>query len=100
MQFEQERGHIASSIKCYMKQHGVSEQQTYDEFHKQIEKAWKDIDEEFLIPTAVPLLFLSRLLNFARSGDVMYKDQKDIFTHLTEVMKNNISMLLIDPVPI
>ena len=30
----------------------------------------------------------------------MYKDHKDIFTHLREVMENNITMLLIDPVPI
>ena len=83
-----------------MKQHGVSEQQAYDEFHKQIENAWKDINEECLRPTAVPMLLLSRLLNFALSGDVMYKSHKDIFTHPGEVTKNNISMLLIDPVPI
>ena len=100
MQFEQERGHIASSIECYMKQHGVSEKQAYGEFHKQLENAWKDINEECLRPTAVPMLLLSRLLNFARSGDVTYNGQKDIFTHPGEVMKNNISMLLIDPVPI
>ena len=100
MQFEQERGHIASSIECYMKQHGVSEQQAYEEFHKQLENAWKDINEECLRPTAVPLLLLSRLLNFARAADVVYKGKKDAFTHLGEVMKNNISMLLIDPVPI
>ncbi|KAL6311327.1 hypothetical protein AAG906_025540 [Vitis piasezkii] len=98
--FEQERGHIASSIECYMKQHGVSEKQAYGEFHKQLENAWKDINEECLRPTAVPMLLLSRLLNFARSGDVMYKAHKDIFSHPEEVMKNNISMLLIDPVPI
>ncbi|KAL6311311.1 hypothetical protein AAG906_025527 [Vitis piasezkii] len=85
--FEQERGHIASSIECYMKQHGVSEQQAYEEFHKQLENAWKDINEECLKPTAVPMLLLSRLLNFARAADVMYKGQKDEFTHLGEVMK-------------
>ena len=100
MQFEQESGHIASSIECYMKQHGLSEQQAYEKFHKQLENAWKDINEECLKPTAVPMLLLSRLLNFARAADVMYKGQKDEFTHLGEVMKNNISMLLIDPVPI
>nr|QBL52481.1 trans-beta-farnesene synthase [Vitis vinifera] len=98
--FEQESGHIASSIECYMKQHGVSEQQAYEEFHKQLENAWKDINEECLRPTAVPMLLLSRLLNLCRAADVVYKGQKDAFTHLGEVMKNNISMLLIDPVPI
>ncbi|XP_039064209.1 probable terpene synthase 2 [Hibiscus syriacus] len=24
--FEQERGHVASAVECYMKQHGVSEE--------------------------------------------------------------------------
>ena len=67
-----------------MKQHGVSEQQAYDELHKQIENAWKDINEESLRPTAVPMLLLSRLLNFARSGDVMYKGHKDMFSHPEE----------------
>ena len=82
MQFEQERGNIASSIECYMKQHGVSEQQAYEEFHKQLENAWKDINEECLRPTAV--------LNFSRAADEVYKGQKDAFTHLGEVTKNNI----------
>uniref|UniRef100_A0A5B7AU55 Putative Terpene synthase 21 isoform 3 n=1 Tax=Davidia involucrata TaxID=16924 RepID=A0A5B7AU55_DAVIN len=42
--FEQRRGHVASAVECYMKQHGVSKQQlVHDEFHKQVADAWKDI---------------------------------------------------------
>ncbi|RVW68217.1 Sesquiterpene synthase [Vitis vinifera] len=54
----QERGHIASSIECYMKQHGVSGETSIRGFHKQLENAWKDINEECLRPTAVPMLLL------------------------------------------
>ncbi|KAI5333421.1 hypothetical protein L3X38_023552 [Prunus dulcis] len=53
--FEKERGHVASSIDCYMKQYGVSEEETLDVFNKQVVDLWKDINEELLIkPTAVP----------------------------------------------
>ena len=55
------------------------------------------MNEECLKPSVVPMLLLSRLLNFARAADVIYKDQKDMFTHPGEVMKTNIRMLLIEP---
>ncbi|WKA11631.1 hypothetical protein VitviT2T_029111 [Vitis vinifera] len=66
--FEQERGHIASSVECYMKQYSVSNQHAYHELNKQVEKAWKDINQEFLRPTAIPMPLLTRVLNFARTG--------------------------------
>ena len=46
MQFEQKRGHVASGIECYMKQYGVSEEQVYSEFYKQVENAWLDINKK------------------------------------------------------
>ncbi|KAL6315896.1 hypothetical protein AAG906_013240 [Vitis piasezkii] len=70
--FEQERGHNASSIECYMKQHGVSEQQASQSSSQ----------------------FCS-----IRRCDVQ-GGHKDMFSHPEEVMKNDISMLLMDPVPI
>ncbi|RVW14958.1 (-)-germacrene D synthase [Vitis vinifera] len=68
--FEQKRGHVASAVECYMKQHGASEQETHNEFNKQVRDAWKDINEECLIPTAVPMPILMRVLNLARVIDV------------------------------
>ncbi|MFQ6635362.1 hypothetical protein Gotur_011649, partial [Gossypium turneri] len=49
---ERERGHVSSAVECYMKQYGVSMQEAYDELYKQLNNAWKDINEEFLKPTA------------------------------------------------
>ncbi|XP_022734497.1 probable terpene synthase 2 [Durio zibethinus] len=97
--FEQERGHIPSAVECYMKQYGVSEQVAYNELNKQIEDAWKDINEEFLKPTAVPVAAFNRILNFTRVIDLIYKDE-DAYTLVGEAVKTSINSLLIDPIPI
>ncbi|CAL8151361.1 unnamed protein product [Prunus armeniaca] len=40
--FEKESGYVASCIDCYMKQHGVSEQETLDDvFNKQVVEGYK-----------------------------------------------------------
>nr|CAN68620.1 hypothetical protein VITISV_013313 [Vitis vinifera] len=97
--FEQKRGHVASAVECYMKQHGASEQETHNEFNKQVRDAWKDINEECLIPTAVPMPILMRVLNLARVIDVIYKNE-DGYTHSGTVLKDFVTSMLIDPVPI
>nr|QWB49540.1 terpene synthase 6 [Aquilaria sinensis] len=53
-EFEQKRGHPASIIECYMKEYGVTRQEVVDELNKQITRAWKDINEEWLLPTTIP----------------------------------------------
>ncbi|KAG6745718.1 hypothetical protein POTOM_050221 [Populus tomentosa] len=97
--FEQKRGHAASGVECYIRQYGLSEQEVYKEFHMQVVNAWKDINEECLKPTAVPMPLLERILNLSRVIDVIYKEE-DEYTHVGEVMKNNIASLLVDSVPI
>ncbi|WKA11671.1 hypothetical protein VitviT2T_029147 [Vitis vinifera] len=95
--FEQKRGHVASGIECYMKQYGASEEEAYDEFQKQVVDAWRDINEEFLRPTVVPMPLLMRVLNLSRVMDVIYTGG-DGYTHVGKVMKNNVASLLIHPI--
>ncbi|XP_050247221.1 sesquiterpene synthase 2-like [Quercus robur] len=97
--FEQERGHAASAIECYMRQHGVSEQVVHDELNRQVANAWKDINEECIRPTVVPMPLLMRVLNLARVIDVIYKEG-DGYTHVGKEMKDNVASVLIDPIPI
>ncbi|XP_061953634.1 sesquiterpene synthase 2-like [Populus nigra] len=97
--FEQERGYAASGVECYIRQYGLSDQEVYKEFHMQVVNAWKDINEECLKPTAVPMPLLERILNLSRVIDVIYKEE-DGYTHAGQVMKNNVASLLIDSVPI
>ncbi|KAM4105628.1 hypothetical protein ACB094_04G005800 [Castanea mollissima] len=97
--FEQERGHAPSAVECYMKQHGVSEQVVHDEFNRQVANAWKDINEECIRPTVVPMPLLMRCLNLTRVLDIIYKEG-DNYTHVGKEMKDNVASVLIDPIPI
>nr|UJH94378.1 germacrene D synthase 2 [Zanthoxylum ailanthoides] len=97
--FEQSRGHVASSVECYMKQYGATEEEAYNVFRKQVSNAWKDINEECLRPTAVPMPLLERIINLTRVMDVVYK-YEDGYTHAGGLMKDFVASLLINPVPL
>ncbi|XVE80509.1 hypothetical protein DITRI_Ditri14bG0145700 [Diplodiscus trichospermus] len=97
--FEQERGHIPSAVECYMKQYGVSEEEACYELNKKITDAWKDTNEEYLKPTAVPVSALNCILNLSRMVDLFEKDE-DAYTHIGEEAKTTITSLLIDPIPV
>lgn len=99
MQFEQKRGHVASSVECYMKQHKVTRQETVDEFYRQVSEAWKDVNEECLHPTSVPMPLLIRIINLARVIDVAYKDG-DGYTFAAFLIKDYVTSLLVDPLPL
>ncbi|XP_043701581.1 (-)-germacrene D synthase-like [Telopea speciosissima] len=94
---EQERGHVCSSVECYMKQHGVTEQEACDEFKRRVENAWKDINQGCIKPTIVPMPFLMRILNLTRMMDVIYK-HGDGYNNASQVLKDYITFLFIDPI--
>ncbi|KAK2378029.1 putative terpene synthase [Trifolium repens] len=98
-EFEQKRDHISSFLECYMKKYNVSREAAIEEGRKRIANAWKDLNEECLRPTEVPMPILTIILNLSRFMDVVYKD-KDNFTHPEGEMKTFSKALLIDPVPI
>ncbi|CDP18846.1 unnamed protein product [Coffea canephora] len=97
-EFEQERGHVASAVECYVNEHGVTKQEAFDELNRQTAKAWKDINGECLNSNAVPMEALQRVLNLAKVICLIYKDE-DGYTHSATVLKDYISLMLVDPVP-
>lgn len=94
---EQERNHVASSVECYMKHYGISEEQTCDLFLKQVEDSWKIINQESLRPTDVPRPLLIPPINLARVCDVLYK-RGDDYNHAGKEMIHYINSLLVDPI--
>ncbi|KAH9803244.1 alpha-terpineol synthase [Citrus sinensis] len=94
--FEQQRGHVASAVECYMKQHGVSEEEAVKVFREKVGNAWKDINEELMRPPVVPMPLLERVLNLARLMDVLYQNN-DSYTN-PHLMKDHVAALLKDPV--
>lgn len=100
MQFEQERGHVASIVECYMKQHGVSQKQAYDELNKIITNLWKDLNEQLLKENAhLPKPVLMCTLNFVRAIDVVYKDI-DGYTNSNTSLKDILVTFLVNPVAV
>ncbi|GFZ06550.1 terpenoid cyclases/Protein prenyltransferases superfamily protein [Actinidia rufa] len=97
--FEQQGGHMASAIECYMKQHGATEEEAIIELYEQVTNAWKDMNAECLYSTNVPMPLLVRVLNLARVINVLYKDE-DGYTHSGTRTKNFVTLVLIDSVPI
>nr|KAJ0206849.1 hypothetical protein LSAT_V11C500243450 [Lactuca sativa] len=90
---EQERNHVASSIECYMKQYGVSKEQTREIFSIQVEDSWKVVNQESLRPTDIPRPLLMPPLNLARVCDVLYKHGDD-YNHAGKEMIYIIESLL------
>ncbi|KAK9041648.1 hypothetical protein V6N11_016739 [Hibiscus sabdariffa] len=98
--FEQKRGHCASAVECYMREHGVSEEEAYSELKKQANNVWKDINHEMIFSETsklVPISVLTRVLNFTRGCEFMYK-AGDGYTHVGKATKDGINSLLIDPI--
>ncbi|KAH9803326.1 alpha-humulene/(-)-(E)-beta-caryophyllene synthase [Citrus sinensis] len=97
--FEQKRGHNPTAVECYKNQHGVSEEEAVKELLLEVADSWKDINEELLNPTTVPLPMLQRILYFARSGHFIYDDGHDRYTH-SLMMKRQVALLLTEPLAI
>ncbi|CAK9321700.1 unnamed protein product [Citrullus colocynthis] len=97
--FEQERGDVGSAVECYMKQHGVSEEETIVELEKEVAKAWKDIIEDYIkYSTNISNEILLRVLNLARLSDLFYK-QEDGYTFVDGETKHFIASITIEPLP-
>ncbi|KAF7822739.1 putative terpene synthase 2 [Senna tora] len=93
--FERERVHVASAVECLMNQHGISEADAYKCVKKDMENAWKDINEECLKVDGVPKAVLECIVNFSRMMEVVYKSA-DKYTN-AELLKDHIAALLVDP---
>ncbi|CAI0440753.1 unnamed protein product [Linum tenue] len=99
--FEQERLHVASAVQCYIKEHGVSDEEAILALLGRISDAWKDMTEVMCCQkpiTPFPAALLSPVINFARSISVIYL-KADAFTY-PQLLKERIAALFIDPVPL
>ncbi|CAL9042172.1 unnamed protein product, partial [Musa banksii] len=66
-ELEQERGHTASTVECYMKQYDTDANEACKKLQVLVHDAWKDVNKECINPTAVPMPLLERVVNFSRS---------------------------------
>nr|ADB90272.1 casbene synthase [Triadica sebifera] len=93
---EQERGHVASCIDCYVKQYGVSKEEAVKVLQKMATDCWKEINEEIMRPTQVSVDLLMRVVNLVRFTDVSYK-YGDGYTD-SQQLKQFVKGLFVDPI--
>ncbi|KAF8408843.1 hypothetical protein HHK36_004912 [Tetracentron sinense] len=93
--FEQKRGHVSSSVQCYMKEYDVAEEEACKKLQKMVAMTWKDINKECLAPTPVPFPLLIPIVNLARMSELMYM-YEDGFTNSSGRTKEIIASFLID----
>ncbi|GLT56608.1 hypothetical protein SLA2020_296390 [Shorea laevis] len=97
---EEKRGLVDCGLNCSMKEFGVSKEEAIEEFKRRLPKAWKELNEDWLMrPTIVPRKILLRAFNMARVADLTYKDA-DGFTYSAKVLKGYIHNLFLEPIPI
>ncbi|WCJ37107.1 Terpenoid cyclases/Protein prenyltransferases superfamily protein [Euphorbia peplus] len=95
---EQARGHVASCIDCYMKQHGVSKEEAVKVLEKMARDCWKEMNEEVMRPNQFSVDVLMRIVNLVRLTDVSYK-YGDGYTD-PQQLKDFVKGLFVDPIPL
>lgn len=97
LQVEQERGDVASSIDCYMKEgDGASEAESRLHVRSLIHSSWLDLNGEALAATSLPRSTVDAALNLARTAQAMYQHGDD--GRLPSV-DQHIHSLLTEPIP-
>ncbi|XP_074366670.1 sesquiterpene synthase Cop-like [Apium graveolens] len=88
-------------VDVYMKEHGVSKEDTFSELKKRNVLAWKDMNSQCFGQTALPLPLLTAALSMSRLACILYEYQEmDGFTSSNTKTKELIRSVLVDPVPI
>lgn len=96
IKFNNERPHVASSVGCYMKEHGVSKEEAVKAINEMIENHWINMNEEFMKMKEVPVEILIPIMNLARCSEVIYK-KFDMYTH-PQHLKETITKLFFEQI--
>nr|UXF47965.1 terpene synthase 3A [Daphne genkwa] len=94
---EEERGEDVSAVRCYMKEHGVSEEEACEKMREMIEVEWKKLNKETQETNEVTTPAVLPSLNFTRVLEVMY-DEGDGYSNSQGVTKDRITALLRNPI--
>ncbi|KAK1323374.1 (-)-germacrene D synthase [Acorus calamus] len=93
-------GQVISCTKCYILENGLTQDEANLEFQRMIEEAWKTINQELLLTTlCFPVRVISPALDLACMMEVIYK-KADTYNKPDGEMKDRITMLLLNPIPV
>ncbi|TXG55303.1 hypothetical protein EZV62_020559 [Acer yangbiense] len=97
---EEERGDVASSMACYMRENTISsEEEARKHVRQLIRSLWVDLNSHLTAraPAALPLWIINASLNLARTSQLVYQNGDD-FTNTTYSVKEHTRMLFSNPI--
>nr|UXF47963.1 terpene synthase 2 [Daphne genkwa] len=96
--FDEKRGNISKAVECCMKQYEVASEEAINMLSKQMDEAWKDMNEGCLsLPKSVPMSLVMPLINYVRLAPLFFHE-RDAYTH-PEDAKEFLNSILLDPIP-
>ncbi|KAL9170108.1 hypothetical protein ABFS82_04G122200 [Erythranthe guttata] len=105
-QRERKEGRMLTGVDFYMKEHGISVEETADKFVELADEAWKDLNEEWIVNSGktgrgyyrnIPKDMVEMVLNYARVAELNYRSLQDGFTK-PEILAPHIATLFVDPI--
>ncbi|EYU31462.1 hypothetical protein MIMGU_mgv1a021955mg, partial [Erythranthe guttata] len=95
---ENKGGQMLTVVDCYMKEHGVSKQETLCKFAELVEDRWKDVNTECIAETWINKEMVELVLNYVRMSEFVYKNREDGFTDPARSFAPLIVSLFVDPI--
>jgi hypothetical protein len=87
---------VASSVECYISEHGVASEVAIAKIGSLIEDAWKTTNQaRFQLPELLPAV--QRVANITISMPFMYDDKTDAFTFSSR-LEGTIKRLFVNPI--
>ncbi|XP_044501176.1 isoprene synthase, chloroplastic-like [Mangifera indica] len=96
---ELERGETASSILCYMKETGASEEIACEEIWKLIDKTWREMNKDATDKPPLPEAFVETAINLARISHCQYQ-HGDGHGAPDGTAKNRVLSIIINPISV
>ncbi|XP_061360067.1 tricyclene synthase EBOS, chloroplastic-like [Gastrolobium bilobum] len=94
---EIQRGEVASSILCYMREAGVTEEGAYKHMHILLDETWKKMNKDRVTHSPFPKPFVEIAINLARISQCTYQNG-DGHGAPDSTANNRIRSLIIEPI--
>ncbi|KAJ4952444.1 hypothetical protein NE237_029276 [Protea cynaroides] len=94
---EQQRGDVASSIECAMRDHNISSVDEARNYIRQlIDNLWTELNGQLIAPAGLPLSIIKTSLNLSRTAQIIYQHGDD---NKASSVEEHIQLLLSRPIP-
>ncbi|CAN6347605.1 unnamed protein product [Urochloa humidicola] len=90
------KGDMISSVECYIKEHGVTEEDALEAFATMVDHLWKKINLALIELDRSILSMAPVVVNLARGNETLYHQGRDVYTFGSSLKETVTSLYLKD----